>query len=116
LGVFTRADSAFAESLAQARSLENSGAAAHALANLGQGAWRRDDLERAATLVEESIELRQALADVVGLAQSFGILGSIRKCQGDLGKALELFQESLDRYQRLGHCRECWTASRQWRR
>ena len=65
-------------------------------------AWRRDDLERAATLVEESIELRQALADVVGLAQSFGILGSIWKCQGDLGKALELFQASLDRYQRLG--------------
>jgi transcriptional regulator with XRE-family HTH domain len=56
----------------------------------------------AAALVAESIELRQALADVVGLAQSFGILGSIWKDQGDLGKALELFLESLNRYQRLG--------------
>ncbi|HEY7019642.1 MAG TPA: tetratricopeptide repeat protein, partial [Ktedonobacterales bacterium] len=67
----------------------------------GQVAWRRGDLERAAALVEESIELRQTLADVVGLAQSFGILGSIRKDQGDLRKAFELFLESLDRYQRL---------------
>src|SRR5262245_5137844 len=38
---------------------------------------------------------------MVGLAQSSGILGSIRRCQGDLGQARKPFLESLNRNHRL---------------
>jgi predicted ATPase/DNA-binding CsgD family transcriptional regulator len=77
-------------------------ARAEALSAAGNLAYIRSDFEGAATLLEESLRLRRALEDHLGVAMSLHNLGRVAHYQRDFERAAALYDESLTIRRTLG--------------
>jgi predicted ATPase/DNA-binding CsgD family transcriptional regulator len=81
------------------------GIRAKALNSVGMLVAEQGDYERAALLVEESMELFQELGDKQGRAAALNLRGIIAKLQGDYIASVTLYEESLRLQQELGNKR-----------
>ncbi len=70
---------------------------ASALNGSGTLAYDQGDLERAATLVTEGMEIYQRIGDVAGIRASSNNLALIAEAQGDYARARALHEENLAR-------------------
>jgi len=95
LGDPVRTRTAYEESLALRRELDDREGIADSLNNLGLLATDGADYARARALHEESLALRRALGDRRGLALSLNNLGDLAMAEGDLTRAWDLHQEAL---------------------
>ncbi|HKG26946.1 MAG TPA: tetratricopeptide repeat protein, partial [Thermomicrobiales bacterium] len=95
LGDPVRTRTAYEESLALRRELDDREGIADSLNNLGLLATDGADYARARALHEESLALRRALGDRRGLALSLNNLGDLATAEGDLTRAWDLHQEAL---------------------
>jgi tetratricopeptide (TPR) repeat protein len=68
---------------------------AKALNGAGVLALRQGDYETAQALLQESLAIRQALGDQLGIASSLNNLGNVAWVQGDYERAKVLLEESL---------------------
>ncbi|HEX8919471.1 MAG TPA: tetratricopeptide repeat protein, partial [Chloroflexota bacterium] len=75
---------------------------AKALNQAARFADRQGDLERVATLANESLALYRAAEDKVGLAAALSTLGGTMKEQGDYKEAMAILDESLALRRELG--------------
>jgi tetratricopeptide (TPR) repeat protein len=82
---------------------------AKALNGAGVLALRQGDYETAQALLQESLAIRQALGDQLGIASSLNNLGNVAWVQGDYERAKALYEESLTIYRTLGN--QCGVAS-----
>jgi predicted ATPase/transcriptional regulator with XRE-family HTH domain len=100
-----RAQAAAAEALALARDQQAGWVgwvAGTALHLLGQIAWDRGDLERAAAYLEESVAQLQAVGQVSMAASFLTLVGLIELDRGDLERARACCEESLAFARRTG--------------
>jgi ATP/maltotriose-dependent transcriptional regulator MalT len=68
---------------------------ANALKGAGNLAWNQGDYELSSALLDESLALYRALADVPGVAHVLNTQGLIADARGDYTHAVSLFEESL---------------------
>ena len=80
----------------------SAGARSAALNAAGTLAYVRNDYERAATLLQDSLTLRRELGDRSGIATSLHSLSRVRFYQGDHQRAVALCEESLALRRELG--------------
>ncbi|MEA2595602.1 MAG: hypothetical protein QOF01_2071, partial [Thermomicrobiales bacterium] len=95
LGDLARTQTAYEESLALRRDLDDRHGIADSLNNLGILATDRGDYQRSRELHEESLALRRELGDRPGLALSLNNLGDLALAEGDLARAWDLHQQAL---------------------
>jgi predicted ATPase/DNA-binding SARP family transcriptional activator len=75
---------------------------AEALRGAGILAFRQGDLERAAELCEDSLQIYTELGDVMGSASAYNSLGNTRREQGDHKQARTLYEHGLALYRQIG--------------
>jgi len=90
------------ESLGTYRELGDNMSIALELDNLGQLAVRVGDYQRAATLLEQCLELVHGTPSVI-LPLALFNLGDLEAAQGNAQKAHDLYQQSLDLFQEMGN-------------
>src|SRR5262249_7586492 len=78
---------------------------AASLNDLGSVANLQEDYTTARSLYEESLAIRRALGDRLGVADSLRNLGSVASDQGDYAAARSLYEESLAIRRELGTVR-----------
>ena len=81
------------------RSVKRPDLVAKTLANLGDVLVTQGNLERARTLLQESLALRQALHDAPGTGQTLAILGDVAYGNGELQEALRFYGGSYHHYE-----------------
>ncbi len=69
---------------------------------LGIVSEARGELQQAATLYRESLEISQRLGDQEGMANSYHHLGKLAETHGELQQAENLYRQSLEINERLG--------------
>jgi class 3 adenylate cyclase/tetratricopeptide (TPR) repeat protein len=72
------------------------------LNRLGGVHYYSGDLERAATCVEESLDVRERLGDMVGHARSLNNLAQLKWASGDWDGALETYERAVAGLERIG--------------
>jgi predicted ATPase/class 3 adenylate cyclase len=75
---------------------------AEALSEAGRLAWRQGDHVQARAFYEESLAIRRARGDRLGIAQALSNLGIIAREQGDHAAARALTEESLEMRRAVG--------------
>jgi non-specific serine/threonine protein kinase len=93
--MFDLAEVRWKECLELARQLGDPAHLGGPLNNLGETAYIRGDLERAAAYYEEALACTRQVGDVAGLHVMLGNLGNIARRQGDLARAMRLCREAL---------------------
>ncbi|MEM7584097.1 MAG: serine/threonine-protein kinase [Acidobacteriota bacterium] len=103
LGLFEQADSLLSEALAESEAhLEpRSRELAEFLEELGQLALKRGQIERAEELLRRAVFILLNGGDNPELADAYGILGRIRRTQGDFAQAEDLLGKAMEIRQRL---------------
>jgi non-specific serine/threonine protein kinase len=94
-GDYSRAITAFEQSLALARALADRDQIAFALAGLGDALADQGDAPRAIVVLEEALALSQEQANPSLTARILYILAKALTYQGELARAAERFEESL---------------------
>jgi predicted ATPase/DNA-binding SARP family transcriptional activator len=89
-GEIEKAESAYEESVAILRNLENQSMLGLSVRRLGILALRRGDIEEATRIFEESLLLNQAVNHTQGIAQCFAALAGAAAMQGDIVRAARL--------------------------
>ena len=88
-------------------------ARAKALTGAGWLAWRQDDHERAAVLLEEALVLAEELGDRGQVALALDGLGLVAQSRADYARAAALLEESLQRRRELDdHWGIAWSLHR----
>jgi tetratricopeptide (TPR) repeat protein len=78
---------------------------ARLLSDLGIIAYKRAEWDRAIEMYEESLETKERVGDVHGMAQTFNNLGLVYADKGEWGRAIEMYKESLETFERVGDVR-----------
>jgi tetratricopeptide (TPR) repeat protein len=85
----------FHEALLTFREVNDRRNIAHTLVGLARTAYRLNDHQQAQEFLEESLALSRAYDIRWSLAFSLEIMGLLRRSEGDYGRALPMFRESL---------------------
>ncbi len=72
------------------------------LNRLGAVHYNRSEWDQAARYVEQALELRERLGDLVGMARSSNNLAIVKKYEGKWDEALKNYQHSLELMERIG--------------
>ncbi len=86
------------------------GLRARGLFELSYHATHRPDFVTAHRMLEESLEIRQALGDRIGIAQTLNALGTLATSQKDYGLARQYYEASLVIQRELGNRKGIATA------
>jgi predicted ATPase/class 3 adenylate cyclase len=87
------AERAYEAGLAAFRELGDEVNVAQLLFRLGNSAFYRGDLERAAELAAESLALNRRVGNLASQAQSVSLVGEVAYAQGDRGRGIEMIAE-----------------------
>jgi predicted ATPase/DNA-binding SARP family transcriptional activator len=85
----------FEEALSFFREVDDYRNIAHTLVGLARTAYRLEDHQSAQELLEEGLLLSRTFGIQWSLAFSLEIMGLLRRSDGDYGRALQMFRESL---------------------
>jgi predicted ATPase/DNA-binding SARP family transcriptional activator len=105
-GYFAEGRSWFEHTLRAAEHTISPEVRARALSSLAMFACFSDDLNAAERFEQESLALRTAAGDAVGISESLHVLGGIAFDKGDLQAAQRLWQECLVRSQAAGNAKQ----------
>ena len=89
-------------SLRRAVSINDSAGEAAALGNIGAGYYLAGQYDTAATYLSRARALAMSVGDFRTAANAMTTLASVRKDQGDLGRARQLYSESRALHERIG--------------
>jgi predicted ATPase len=109
----TGAERAYEQSLAAYRELGDERGTAVLLLRVAMSAFYRGDLERAAEVNEECLELSRAIAFPAPEAQALGLAGELEWVRGDAERGVELIGQSADLAGEIGFA---WWRSRMLRK
>ena len=93
----------FEEARERYRSLEDAVGEANAVAGLAFGLCNLGHLDEAADLAEVSLGVLREQADSFSIANTVGLLGMVRRAQGDLERAEPLLREALTTHAAANH-------------
>jgi DNA-binding CsgD family transcriptional regulator/Tfp pilus assembly protein PilF len=99
----TQATARLEETLALARSVQDTHGVAHALVTLGQLALAQGEYDRSVALLEESRPLFTALDNSFGLWRALNTLGEVCNLQGEHERAGRLHEEGLVLARSMGY-------------
>jgi tetratricopeptide (TPR) repeat protein len=72
------------------------------LDDLGIVSYKRAEWDRAIEMYEQSLETKERVGDVHGMAQTFNNLGSVYARKGEWDRAIEYYQKDLEISERVG--------------
>jgi hypothetical protein len=93
----------FEEARDRYRSLKDAVGEANAVAGLAFGLCNLGHLDGAAELAEDSLSVLREQADSFSIANTVGLLGMVRRAQGDLERAEPLLREALVTHAAANH-------------
>jgi tetratricopeptide (TPR) repeat protein len=76
--------------------------AAALLEDLGTVAHKQAEWDRAIEMYQQSLETKERVGDVHGMAQTFNNLGLVYADKGEWDRAIEMYQQSLETKERVG--------------
>ena len=94
-GDYSQANALYWEQLTFSRELEDEGAIARSMGNLGSVAISQGDQERATEFLEESLTSLRKLGRKKDIVSVLTDLGTLASAQGELARAIALFEEAL---------------------
>ncbi len=64
--------------------------------------WRKGEWERAIEFYQKSLETKERVGDIHGMAQTYNNLGNIYRRKGEWERAIEFYQNALETMERVG--------------
>jgi tetratricopeptide (TPR) repeat protein len=72
------------------------------LQDMGILTWKQGEWERAIDFYQQSLETKEQVGDIHGMAQTMGNLGNVYQAKGEWERAIEVYRQSLEALEQVG--------------